>query len=541
MKHWQVNRVYILTLVLAISLLLTSNAWGVLETSEARYAEISREMLRSGDWLHPKLLDIYHYHKPPVTYWITASAYSVFGINAFAARFFLVVAYCLQVILIFKVAQLLFNEKSAGYFAALVYATTPMILISVRGLTTDAYLTTFVLSSVYAWLIFLRTGKPRFLLGFSLALGLAFITKGPVSLIIPGLAILVLRNFYPLPRPGTLNSSLAILLFLLIGFTWFVFLAIEDSRLADYFFFRHFIDRLAHAEVFARKEPWYYYLGITPLLFLPWAPLFIGGFFKTKPNPTEKDEKLARAMAIGLFAIPLIIFSLFTSKLVLYILPLSIGFSLVTGYFLASGIQKKMFWMFVGLILFIYVCLTLLPFWATNYIFDNSLYAMSLAALLLSIGALFLKVSKAHIISILSLLFSLTMILFASQFFRRNSIEVNALSPVSAFLKNSHLDDRNVIIYNELLPSLAFDLDKSIVSVYAGNRSLQRETQFEKDDAWRRTLINAADKGNVKKLNALLSGKSVVIVKKALPLQLKTLMTGQWHTRRFGKWLVYYN
>ena len=326
MKHWHVNRVCVLTLLLAISLLITSNAWGVLETSEARYAEISREMFRSGDWLHPKLLDIYHYHKPPVTYWITTAAYSVFGINAFSARFFLVIAYCLQVLLIFKVGEVLFTEKSAGYFAALVYATTPMILISVRGLTTDAYLTTFVLLSVYAWIMFLKTGKAVFLYGVALAAGLAFMTKGPVSLLIPGLSILALRNFYPLPRISGLNRALAILLFLLTGFIWFVFIAVEDPRLADYFVFHHFIDRVANAEVFARKDPWYYYLPITPLVFLPWAPLFAGGFFKITPSSAEKDKKLARALAIGLFLIPLIIFSLFSSKLVLYILPLSIGF-----------------------------------------------------------------------------------------------------------------------------------------------------------------------------------------------------------------------
>ena len=91
----------ILIFVLAGTMLATSNLWGVVETSEARYAEISREMLLSGDWLHPTLLKIHHYHKPPITYWITAVAYSVFGISAFAARFFLIAAYCAQVVIIF--------------------------------------------------------------------------------------------------------------------------------------------------------------------------------------------------------------------------------------------------------------------------------------------------------------------------------------------------------------------------------------------------------------------------------------------------------
>ena len=200
-----------------------------------------------------------------------------------------------------------------------------------------------------------------------------------------------------------------------------------------------------------------------------------------------------------------------------------------------------MFWLFAGLICFIYVCLTLLPYWATNYVFDNLLCGIPPAALLLSIGALFMKASKELVISILSVLFSITLLLFASEFFRHNSIEVNAITPVASFLKGSNLDDRNIIVYNELLPSLAFELDKSIVSVYGGNRSVQRETQFEKNDAWRRTLISPDDKGNMKKLNSLLAGKWVVIVKKELPVQLEMLMPSQWWTRRFGKWLVYYN
>lgn len=541
MNHSQVNRVYILTLLLAISLLITSTSWGVLETSEARYAEISREMFRSGDLLHPKLLEIYHYHKPPVTYWITASAYAIFGINAFAARFFLVLAYCLQVLLIFKVAKLLFNYDSAGYFASLVYATTPLILISVRGLTTDAYLATFVLLSVYTWLKYLRTGKPLFLYGVALAAGLAFMTKGPVALLIPALLMLGLRNFYPVPRFSALNGALAILLFLLIAFTWFVYLTVEDPRLVDYFFFRHFIDRVAHAEVFARKEPWYYYLPIAPLVFLPWVPLFCGGFFKLKAKNAGQDNRLVRALAIVLFLIPLIIFSLFSSKLVLYILPLSIGFSLVTGYFLASGIHPKLFWLITGSIFFIYVCLTLLPYWVTNFLSEELLPGIPLAALLLSLGALYLKARKELILSILSVLFSVTLIFYTSEFFGKNSIEVNALSPVSSFLKSSNLDQRNILVYDELLPSLAFELDRSIVSVYAGNRSLKRETQFQKDHSWSSTLISATDSGNVKELNVLLSGRSVLVIKKSLPPQVKKLMPGRWHKRRFGKWLVYYN
>jgi 4-amino-4-deoxy-L-arabinose transferase len=68
-------------------LLITSGIYPLSETSEARYAEISREMYLNGDFLHPKLLGIYHYHKPPITYWITAIGYSIFGVNKLVLGF----------------------------------------------------------------------------------------------------------------------------------------------------------------------------------------------------------------------------------------------------------------------------------------------------------------------------------------------------------------------------------------------------------------------------------------------------------------------
>ncbi|MDI3521485.1 MAG: hypothetical protein PWR04_1473, partial [Anaerophaga sp.] len=65
------NYLWAVLLITAMALLFNLNGWGVTETSEARYAEIAYEMYQSGDYLHPRLLEIQHYHKPPVTYWIT--------------------------------------------------------------------------------------------------------------------------------------------------------------------------------------------------------------------------------------------------------------------------------------------------------------------------------------------------------------------------------------------------------------------------------------------------------------------------------------
>ena len=95
------NSLIILLIIAAFSLLINVGSYGVVESSDARYAEIGRAMYLSGDYLHPNLMEVHHYHKPPFTYQITALGYRIFGINAFGARFFLQIAVLIQIILVY--------------------------------------------------------------------------------------------------------------------------------------------------------------------------------------------------------------------------------------------------------------------------------------------------------------------------------------------------------------------------------------------------------------------------------------------------------
>ena len=60
----QERYLYLILAIALILLLVNLNSYRVLEASEARYAEISREMFRSGNLLQPTLLNIFHFHKP---------------------------------------------------------------------------------------------------------------------------------------------------------------------------------------------------------------------------------------------------------------------------------------------------------------------------------------------------------------------------------------------------------------------------------------------------------------------------------------------
>src|SRR5262249_59199298 len=51
---------------------LTSGRLWLVEPTDARYAEVAREMAASGDWLTPRWNGLVHFHKPPLAYWLGA-------------------------------------------------------------------------------------------------------------------------------------------------------------------------------------------------------------------------------------------------------------------------------------------------------------------------------------------------------------------------------------------------------------------------------------------------------------------------------------
>jgi 4-amino-4-deoxy-L-arabinose transferase-like glycosyltransferase len=528
----------ILIFVLAVTMLATANLWGVVETSEARYAEISREMFRSGDWLHPTLLKIHHYHKPPITYWITAVAYSVFGIDAFATRFFLIVAYCAQVVIVFNLAKMIFKNEMTSYYAAVIYATLPLVLISVRALTTDAYLNLFVLLSLFCWVKFVTTQKVSFFYILCLSLGLGFMTKGPVIFIVPLLAIAGTWNLLPRPQLNIFHVIAGLSIFIVVSFWWFVYLIKENSGFADYFFFHHLVDRVAHAEVFSRKEPWYYYLPVIPLVTIPWIAIFLKQTFALRTG--QEVERIASRVLIWWFILPLVAFSIASSKLVLYILPLAVGFSLVAGHGATNFNKAQQLAHFI-LTSLVYVALILVPFVLPQIKIETAYIFIPGICLIISIVLRFMDLHLPRVMMISSLLFGCNLLLYSSLLFHFNNNEANTISPIANFIKQNDLNERQIVVYNELLPSLSFELDRDIVSVYAGNRTLKREVQFEQNTVWHTSLVDTTVKPGLDDLSNLLTNKSVIVTKTELPGELRAMMQGEWKKQMFGKWILYYN
>ena len=530
----------IFLVIATISLLINVGSYGVIESSDARYAEIGRAMHVSGDYMHPNLLDVHHYHKPPFTYQITALGYKIFGINAFGARFFLQLAVLLQLILVYRLSISLFNNKKTALWSAIIYFSFPLVLMSSRNLTTDAFLATFALLSIYSWVKYRQSGIIKWLYAFTLSLALGFLTKGPVIFIVPIIFILFYNRTEKSKRSFSIHHIASWSLFLAIAASWFVYLGYSNPAFLDYFLGKQTADRFSK-NAFGRTEPFWYFLAFAPLVGLPWFLAFIYLLKDQKELLKTKTIHFAMLMA---FIIPLIFFSISSSKRILYILPLY-GLLAILIADLFSRINTEKIKPINGFILG-FSSLILLTFIVAPFINTgmNFPYYLAIASCTVAIIVFFIYRSKEEVKFkpvLTSFVVTVFLLISASTILAKNELKVNASKPVTDFIISENLNSRDILVYNIRKSSIAFGLNKSIISLYDGHESLNRETQFETDTNWKNHLINLKDATELESLHEIVEKPSVLILyKKQLPERLDWLASKYSYKKEMGKWTILY-
>ncbi len=176
------------------------------DEDEPKNAECGREMFARGDWLVPTFNEDLRTDKPILVYWFMLTAYHMFGVTEFAARFWsaaLGVGTCL---LTYNIGRILFSPK-VGAWAGVMLASTLMFTTISRASTPDSTLIFFTTLSLF---LFVRLGylKPKVagetptenwrdllprktaaFLAIYAAMAGAVLAKGPVGVLLPCLVI----------------------------------------------------------------------------------------------------------------------------------------------------------------------------------------------------------------------------------------------------------------------------------------------------------------------------------------------------------------
>ena len=521
--------IFILLSIVFFILLLTAGSYGVIESSDARYAEIAREMFHSNDYLHPSLLDIHHYHKPPITYQITSIGYHLFGVNPFGARFFLEISVVLQIFLVYILSFELYKNRQISILASIIYISFPMVLASSRNLTTDSFLTTAVLLSIYLWVRYKNSGLIYFLYGFSVAMAIGFLIKGPVVFLLP-IPFMLLYRSEIIVNTKRVEKILAFGIFLFIASSWFIYLAYDNPAFMDYFIGHQTVDRFS-VNSFNRSEPFWYFIVLAPLLGIPFLPFL--GWLIWKNRDDLSMKRVDRVMILSVL-IPLIILSISVSKRIFYILPLYPIFAILISYYINKLNEKSIVYKIITIYSIIIIFLSL--------VFGYIPFIVSIIILSILFFIYKLEISIFYKFISISLISSLLMVSSLSLIIKENPLKLKIATPVVEFLRDNNLENRTIFVYNKRLSSLAFELDSSTVSLYDGDSSLNREVQFEKNNRWRDYLYNLQDIKDVEVVkNRLNLEKSILVLyKREIPQNRDWLKRYYNNIKVLGKWRIYY-
>ena len=340
-----------LACLLALALLLSlsfQGTRGLWEPDEGRYTNVALQMLHSGDYISLRRNEeALHFTKPPVTYWAIAASVSAFGRNEWAVRLPIALAFVLTVLLVFRMGKSFVPDKP--WLPALIYATSPVPFFASNTVNTDTMLamTEALAVMCYAHYRF-GGGGVRWLDAMWAAFGLAFMTKGPPSLL-PLLAIVAFEVIQSRSAQSgasvqpagqavggglRLLRPLGLLAFALVGFTWYVVVIRRHPGLLDYFLGHEVYARIA-TDKLRRFPEWYGpFLVYLPTLLagsLPWLVMALVGIRKRAWRDMPADLRFLWLW----FALPLLIFSLARSRLPLYVLPLFAPLALLLGQRLA--------------------------------------------------------------------------------------------------------------------------------------------------------------------------------------------------------------
>ena len=296
---------------------------GLFMPDEGRYADIARTMLDTGDWVTPRLNGIKYLEKPPLQYWATAGVFALFGIDEWTARMWPALTGLLCIAFTAFAARRVAPGPS-WLFAALAFAGSWGFFLGAQFLTLDMGLTFFLCVAMLAFVLSRRAGSPpgaerNWMLLAWAALACGVLSKGLVSVVIPGLALAVYcaveRDLSPLKR---LHWLPGLALFAAIVLPWFLLVQEKNPEFFRFFFVYEHFERYLLPE-HHRPGPWWYFVPVILVGLLPWTPAVPAAILRAWKAPAE-GFKLDRFLVIWA-AVVVVFFSASHSKLPGYVLP----------------------------------------------------------------------------------------------------------------------------------------------------------------------------------------------------------------------------
>jgi len=310
---------------------------------EINFAEVSREMMVSGDYLNIQMNFQPFFEKPPFFFWLQVICMKTFGINEFAARLPNALVGIFILGMLYKLGTKWINQRF-GFFWALSYMGSILPALYHKSGIIDPWFNLFIFGSLIAWVEGARSDqKLKWFLISGLLSGLAVLTKGPVGPLLVGLTVLGMRIF---SKNKNFLPIRGIILFMLgnsiIAGVWFGINWLSNGPDFIMAFINYQIELLTESVAGHKGFPGYHFvvalLGVFP------ASLFALAGLRKKTVDEDAHAYQLRLLMIVLTVVVLVLFSLVQSKIVHYSSMAYYPISFLSAWAISQFLDGKLKW-----------------------------------------------------------------------------------------------------------------------------------------------------------------------------------------------------
>ena len=312
----------------------------ITDPTESRYAMIAVRMHDSGDWVTPRVTvrgEVVPYMgKPPLHFWITTICMDLFGPSASTARLPSLISGSIAALAVFRFA---------GPLAALILISSGLFWLCLGASIVDMTLAACVTVAMTSFAGFTRDGNRGSGILFFAALGLGFLTKGPIAVALVALPLLLWAGFTGRWRDLIrLPWSAGIILVPLIVVPWFLLAERANPGLIRYFILnenlgRFFLKDYGDLYGAGHRQP---FGAIWPVLLIGFLPWCIPLLMRLRLQNLRTDPWLLFAVLWGIT--PALIFTIARQWLPAYVLPGFPGLAAATAMLIVGEYPGRPGW-----------------------------------------------------------------------------------------------------------------------------------------------------------------------------------------------------
>lgn len=472
---WQ--DIFLITVLLSLFFSVFMGVRPLSVPDEARYSEIAREMVTSGDYITPRLNTVKYFEKPAFFYWAEAASIRLFGLSEAKLRLPTLLFGLIGCLATYMTARSLFDRRT-GWLATFILATSVLYFSMAHTITLDMPVSVFLTLclSCFILAVDMPLGLRRNLLlwGMYAFGGFAVLTKGLIGILLPatvmGSWILFCNQWRCIPQ---LNLFSGIGLFLMIVAPWHLLVQQANPE----FFHFYFIEQqfLRYLTLSAKRyQPDWFFVPILILGFFPWIVFLFQAL--RHHWPTQWRDRIPYKKSIFLMiwtGVIFVFFSLSKSKLIPYILPMFPPLAILVGHMISDEIEKpssffpKAFLAIFSMAILISVSLFLISYFDEVNDITLSNVFLCLMAICLLAGTFFamLYAYRGLIKAALALLLSTMMMFLILANFTVAAVDTRSIKPLMIVLIPQLKSSDEVVAYHHYYQDLPFYLQRRVTVV----------------------------------------------------------------------------